>query len=182
MPRALALPRDVMTTVTVNHTFTTTIASPPPPRTRRPRWSHPPRVDVVVAAVAPPVGTSTRRHTSTDLATRARSIARAENTTTDSDSDLDARHVADDRVREHSRPSFHCIRASRAFVRTRARIRRARRARRGFGRRERWCSRERARVRLARGATRGRGARAARTETRDERDERDERFLPGKGK
>ena len=46
-----------MTTITVHHTFTTTIASPPPHAPGGP--SHPPRVDVVVAAVAPPVGTST---------------------------------------------------------------------------------------------------------------------------
>ena len=182
MPRALALPRDVMTTITVHHTFTTTIASPPPPT----RPVVPP-IHLASSTSSRPLRRrwGRRRTAHVDGSRDARSIDRARGERDDGfgfGSRRTSRRVADDRVRAHSRASLRCIRASRAFVRTRARIRRARRARRGFGRRERWCSRERARVRLARGATRGRGARAARTATRDERDERDERFLPEKGK
>ncbi len=123
MPRALALPRDVMTTITVNHTFTTTIASPPPPRAR---WSLPSTSRRRRRGRCAAGGDVDGRHTSTDLATRDRSIARAENTTTDSDSDLDVSTyvtsptTAFERIRARHciafAPRAHSFERARAFV------------------------------------------------------------------
>ena len=99
--------RDMMTTVTVHHTFTTTIASPPPHAPdHRCGPSHPPRVDVVVAAVAPPVGTSTDG-TRRRISRRAIDRSRARRTRR--------------RIRIRIRISTHVASPTTAFERIRAR-------------------------------------------------------------
>ncbi len=121
--------RDVMTTDTVNHTFTTTIASSRAlDRTLAFSTSRRRRRRVAAVGAGAAGGDVAGRHTSTDLATRA------ETTTTDSDSDRVDVSTYVRRRRPRSSAFARVVSFIRASPRIFARIHSsdARRARRGF--------------------------------------------------